>query len=137
MKTTKIKWRLGNLPTPEELRGLVKDSLVSKEEAREILFTLETDDTREKKSLEAEIKFLRQLIEKLSSPSIIIQTIKEVQKPYYQQPWYAPYATWTNAIGTSGSLTVNGSSGITSFTNTANTAAITGTGQSFSDIQTF
>ena len=47
----KILWRLGNLPTPEEIRGLVSDGLLTKDEAREILFS-EKDETKrdEKKS---------------------------------------------------------------------------------------
>ena len=58
--TKKIVWRLSKLPTADELRELVKDKIITQEEAREILFNLETEEERDKKSLESEIKFLGQ-----------------------------------------------------------------------------
>jgi hypothetical protein len=75
MKKTKLVWRLGERPTSEELRNLISDEIISKEEARKILFNEETQEDRDKKSLEEEIKFLRKLVEKLSNSR---QTIKEV-----------------------------------------------------------
>ena len=95
MKETKIVWRLGKLPTTEELRELVKSDILTKEEAREILINLETEEERDKDSLKSEIKFLRELVEKLSKDrGQIVETIKYVEKPYSRYPWYAPYATW-------------------------------------------
>jgi len=67
MKKTKLVWRLGERPTSEELRNLISDEIISKEEARKILFNEETQEDRDKKSLEEEIKFLRKLVEKLSN----------------------------------------------------------------------
>ena len=78
--TTKLKWRLSSLPTPDEVRALVIDEVITKDEAREILFSSETEQERDKKSLEAEIKFLRELVEKLSNQQStkIIETIKYI-----------------------------------------------------------
>lgn len=100
--TTKIKWRLQHLPDPEEVKDLFTTGLLTKEEAREILFSLETEEERTKKSLQDEIKFLRSVIQKLSTPSVIIQTIREVQKPYSGLPWYAPYQQYLVAGGGGG-----------------------------------
>ena len=102
--TKKIIWRLREQPTAESLQGLVTKSILTKEEAREILFSSETEEDRDKKSLESEIKFLRELVEKLSkSRSEIVTIIKEVEKPtYYKEPYWRIYNTWcglgTNAI---------------------------------------
>ena len=91
----KMNWRLGKLPTPEEVRGLVCDKIITNEEAREILFREEEETERDVKSLEAEIKFLRDLVDKLSkNPSTIVETIRYVERPYVKYPWYGTYATW-------------------------------------------
>lgn len=144
--TTKIIWRLANRPTPEEIVELLTAGILTKDEAREILFNLETDEDRDKKSLQTEIEFLRKLVEKLSTnKQVIIETIREVQKPYYQQPWYQPYTTWcsntadtqTNAIYTStsgtGLMSVSNTLGETSSYNMQTQPESAG----FTEIKTF
>lgn len=119
--TTKKKliWRLGKLPSVEELRQLVTDKIITHEEAREILFSSETEEDREKSSLESEIKFLRELVEKLSNDrSRIINVIETIKVPYIRSPWFNLYKDWcdcgtvtyelgdqTIAIGSSSSAT--------------------------------
>jgi hypothetical protein len=93
--TKKIMWRLKEVPTSESLRELVKDGILNKDEAREILFSQEEQTDRTKESLEQEIKFLRELIDKLSTRQKVVEIIREVEKPYRIYPWYSPYATWT------------------------------------------
>ncbi len=93
--TKKIKWRLGTLPSPEEVADLFKQSLLTKEEAREILFSEVDEKERDVKSLESEIKFLRELVERLSKDRTkVIETIRTVQLPYYTQYWFQPYQQW-------------------------------------------
>jgi len=104
--TKKLIWRLKEQPSTESLRGLVKDGLLTKEEAHEILFSVEEEsragsgvETLQVENLKAEIKFLRELVEKLSngSHSPVVTIIKEieVQVPTYKRyPWYVPYVTW-------------------------------------------
>ena len=124
----KLVWRLGKLPSVEELRQLVIDKIITQNEAREILFNTETEEDRDKQSLESEIKFLRELVEKLSqNRSQIITTIKEVEVPYRRYPWYEPYITWYNAPS-SGCLT-NATLGNVTLTASNYT--------NFSDIKTF
>jgi hypothetical protein len=100
----KIIWRLKESPTTEKLSILVKEGILTKDEAREILFSSETEEDRDKKSLESEIKFLREIVEKLSNDkSRIVEVIREVQKPYYYTtPWYGPYQNW--CYGTTGTV---------------------------------
>ena len=130
---TKLKWRLKEQPSTESLRELVKDGILTKDEAREILFSSETEEDRDKKSLESEVRFLRDLVEKLSRDRTqIVEVIREIRTPYYQQPWYSPYGAWCSS-GTIGlSTTVGASDSLTfttSGTNTSNNA--------FSSISTF
>jgi len=100
--TKKIKWRLGELPTPEEVGHLHNLGLLTKDEAREILFKEEEETARDVKSLESEIKFLRDLVERLSKSSgKIVETIRLIEKPYYNQPWYQPYQVWCGLGSTS------------------------------------
>lgn len=136
-KTTKLIWRLSSLPTPSELQELVKDKIITQEEAREILFTKEDSEERDKKSLESEIKFLRDLVDKLSKDrKVITETIKYIEKPYYNYDWYGPYkwyCTTTNANTLNGD-TANAvyNSGTTNL-GTGFTSALL----SFKDIKTF
>ena len=114
-------WRLNQLPDVEEITLLIKQKVITNDEAREMLFRSETEEDRDKKGLESEIKFLRELVEKLSkSKSEITTIIKEIEVPYQRNPWYSPYITWCD--GSSGNYSINAS-------NTTNT--------SFSDIKTF
>lgn len=90
-----LKWRLSKLPTVDELTLLVDKKIITQDEAKKVLFNNETEEERDKKSLESEIKFLREVIEKLSDRSRIVETIKTVEHHYNSQPWYTPYGNWT------------------------------------------
>lgn len=148
MTKTKLKWRLADRPTVSEIESLVEREIISKEEAREVLFSQEVEGERDKKGLESEIKFLRELVEKLSkSSSTIVEQIRYIQAPYVQYPWWQPYQLWctnlaqANALGT----IIGGSSATLASTTTAGQWNI-GIGQSstahsaqssFSSIKTF
>ena len=110
--TKKLVWRLKEQPSSESLMKLVADGLLTKDEAREMLFSSETEEDRDKKSLESEIKFLRSLVEQLSQKRVdnIIKVIEEVRIPYVRSPWYRHYDIWCNAtnsnqLGTGGGMT--------------------------------
>lgn len=96
MKKNKLVWRLSKMPTPEEVRGLVKDKIIAQEEAKEILFSSDGEKERDEKSLKEEIKFLRNLVDKLSNSSTInlVETIRTVDVPYRRYSWYRPYDMW-------------------------------------------
>lgn len=127
--TNKLKWRLGKLPTSDEVLKLVNDKVISKEEARDILFKEELENEVSKTDLESEIKFLRELVEKLSNGNrnVIVETIKYVEKPYCQWNWYKPYAVWTGSINDNVMLC----SGTNQLNNTINTNC------NFSSLETF
>jgi len=96
--TKKLVWRLGKLPSPDEVRELVKDKIITQEEAREILFTAETEKEVSEKDLKSEIKFLRELVVQLSNykPEKIVETIKLIEAPYHSYVWYQPYQRWAS-----------------------------------------
>mgnify|MGYP001588840513 CR=1 FL=1 len=137
--TKELKWRLSKLPTPDELRELVKDKIITQDEAREILFNFETEEDRDKKSLESEIKFLRELVEKLSeNRTKIVEVIKEIQRPYYIQPWYNPYHVWCTTSATGGNTyTTTNTSGGTNALQLSGTSSTGGHAMNFSSIKTF
>jgi len=98
-KKEELVWRLGKLPNVEEITSLIANKIITQEEARDILFNKKIEEERDVKSLETEIKFLRDLVEKLSqSRSQIVEIIKEVKTPYYQWQWYQPYQKWQDNI---------------------------------------
>jgi len=130
--TKKLVWRLKEQPTSEMLRELVKDKILTKDEAREILFNLQEESGRDNESLKSEIKFLRELVEKLANSQKVVEIIREIEKPYYSYSWWRPYDTWcTNSnqlwayTSTTGSVT-----GLKDITTTNSS-------QNFSDIKTF
>ena len=140
MTTKKINWRLKGLPTTDELRELVKDQILTKEEAREILFSQEDEEERDKKSLETEIRFLRDLVTKLSTNRTqIVETIKEVYVPYKRYPWYQPYEIWatggviTTTAGGTGTMYLSTDNSNSTFTASAGNASL----GDFSTIKTF
>ena len=104
----KLNWRLGKLPSPDEVRELVKDKIITQDEARGILFSEQEETERDIKSLESEIKFLRELVEKLSknNSSTIIETIRYVERPYINYPWYQPYQIWCSAQAIGGTQSI-------------------------------
>ena len=112
MKTkTKIVWRLKEQPTSEMLRELVKDGILTKDEAREVLFSSEEQADRNIESFKSEIEFLRELVEKLScDKGQIITTIREIEKPYNPYPWYQPYFTWCGTTDITSSSTTSSTS---------------------------
>lgn len=120
--TKKLVWRLKEQPTTEALKELVASGLLTKDEAREILFSSQDEEDRDNESLKSEIKFLRDLVEKLAKRSEIITTIREVEVPYRRYGWYPCYNTWSSSIGSMSTATMGG-------TNTMN--------NSFSSISTF
>lgn len=128
--TKKLVWRLGKLPTPEEVQNLVKDKIITNEEARDILFKTEEETERDIDSFKAEIKFLRELVEKLSDNKVEITKIVEREYPVYKDwSWYGPYKTWCS----SGTVNLTGNSTITLASNSTSTTYSTG----FSAIDTF
>lgn len=143
--TKQLKWRLGKLPTSDEVLKLVNDKIITKEEAREILFNEKEELEQDEESLKSEIKFLRELVENLSkgNHTRIIETIREVQKPYYQWDWYRPYQVWCSSVSGGGGVTNaiysrTGTTGINSALNISLPSQATTSGNtSFKNIQTF
>lgn len=147
----KLKWRLGKLPSPDEVIMLVKDKLITNEEAREILFNEETEEDRDKESLQAEIKFLRDLTNRLAdSKSSIVEQIRYIEKPYQQWGWYPSYGSWcatvplsngtitgTATVGGSNTLTLSGASSLAYVGSSDADIAWSDDTKSFTDIKTF
>lgn len=95
MKKEELKWRLEKLPTVNELSVLIEKKIITPEEAKEVLFTQEKKEDRDKKSLKEEIRFLKKLVERLSeNRTNIIQTIEKIQPTYIDKRWYEPYHHW-------------------------------------------
>lgn len=63
-----LVWRLKERPTVHEITELVRDEVISKEEARDILFNENTtkSDSDKIKALEKQIEFLEDLVKDLS-----------------------------------------------------------------------
>jgi len=138
----KISWRLKEQPTSESLRELVKDGILTKEEAREILFSLQDTDERSIDGFKLEIKFLRELIDKLVSDRTKVVEIIREREPYWKRyEWYQPYYAWSSnsnqlLCGTDYTVTTTNQAGMTQAGMTQ--AGITNaTTNAFSSIETF
>ena len=88
-----LKWRLSKLPTATELRELVKDKIITQEEARQILFSEDTKVEKSNKDLESEVKFLRELVDKLSENKVteIVKYVEGYYPRYRRWDWFQPY----------------------------------------------
>ena len=131
---------MGKLPEPLEVMHLVQNEIITKEEAKDMLFSEDTEEERDKKSLQSEIKFLRELVEKLSkNPDKIVETIRYIEKPYYNWNWYRPYAVWMSgsSITSSGSSSGTATYVATSGNQLATISGSSGVGGNFSSISTF
>jgi len=97
------------------LQELVSSGILTKDEAREILFNETEESERSVESLKQEIKFLRELVEKLANSQKVITTIREIEVPIYRQyPWWRPYEVWCSYGGqTYTSLNDSGCRGLT------------------------
>lgn len=99
----KIKWRLGDLPTIGDLRDLVKDEILTKDEAREILLSFETQESTDKKGLEKELEYLRRLVEKLSERDpVVVYKYFATHAPNWYYHNYEPvwYKTTMSTLNT-------------------------------------
>jgi hypothetical protein len=111
MKMTNLKWRLQELPTGGEIADLVERDVITKEEAREILFSPKKDnDEEDVKSLKSEINFLRELVEKMANKGSVYVWPSGGYTHWQHYPWYPVYS---QALGTT-------------FTTTGTTSTVSG-----------
>ena len=93
--TSQLKWRLSKLPSVDELLKLVSDKIITQEEAKEVLFNKEIESERDIESYKQEIKFLKEVIDKLGDRDRIITVVKEYIPSILAQPFYQPYYHYT------------------------------------------
>ena len=120
--TNTLKWRLTKLPTVEELTLLVEKNIVTKEEAKKVLFNNETE--RDIESYKQEIKFLKEVIDKLGDREKIVTVVEKYIQPYLTQPFYQPYYFYVTSGTTN--LTMNGTCGGAGGTTNARYTGATG-----------
>lgn len=86
-----LSWNLPELPTGGELAELVDTGVISKEEAREIMFGAAESDKEVIKTLQEQIEFLQDLVKELSKnrPTYIPTITREIHttRPYYEKYW--------------------------------------------------
>ena len=120
-----LKWRLSDLPTGDEVASLVEQKVITAEEARDILFNEEKEDTNQVAALKEEVKFLRELVDTLATKHngwmtiyheyrelkprypVWYNTYEPLMQTYSSKPFGPTFTTTTGAIGTVSSNTVN------------------------------
>jgi len=92
----KLVWRLSGLPTALEVRDLVASEIITKEEAKEILFkTQQTKDSEDElKSLNEQVEFLKGLVENFSQSS----KLGTIHYTPYRYEFTTPIPTWTRTV---------------------------------------
>jgi hypothetical protein len=111
--TKDLRWRLSQLPTGGEIADLVEQGVITKDEAREILFSTPDKQDEDKVSdLKAEIKFLKEVIGQLTKTSTTFVTVPGTYYRYNTQPWFTGYVTagaiqYSATTNTSNALSVN------------------------------
>jgi len=114
-----LQWRLKDLPKIDEVEGLVKAGIISKDEAREIFFkdNEKTTPADELQEIKDELAIIRALVTARDTKTII-REIQQVPTYIYNTPWYRPYVTYCNALSEtktgSTTLTTGGTGGTNS-----------------------
>jgi len=140
-----LVWRLGSkLPTVDEVLKLIDQKIITNDEAKGIFFNDKTDEDRDKDSLKSEIKFLREVVDKLADKATQKTVVYETIQRYSPAVYYGPYATWGNGgiLSTSAGVSAlnlvgtctGGTTGYNMLAGGGNTSA---TNCSFIDISTF
>lgn len=83
-------WRLKQLPTAEGVSKLVEQKIITPEQAKELLFSKPEDPDLEKTALKEQVKFLLELVEKLSHHQRGITLVP------YSQTITTPLIYWKN-----------------------------------------
>ena len=117
-------WRLSTQPTVDEITTLLDKEVITKEEAKEILFRNEEElKVDQLKEIKEEIKFLRDMVLQLSKkdPEVVYRDIyKYIEghptypKPYWKE-WYTLCSNTAKSVGDT--VTYNAMSSFTNGTN--------------------
>lgn len=94
-----LKWRLSKAPTLEDVQSMLKDDIIDKEEARQMLFSTAEQTSEREEALKEQIKFLEKVIEKLTEPKLSVTT---TWPPSYTVTPNYPVKYWVtsgNSIG--------------------------------------
>lgn len=103
-KNTKTKrnltWKLDELPSAGELADLVETQVITKEEAREIMFGSPESDKDKIKALEDQIEMLLGLVKTLSQRTTSIIKVPYIYTPTYEptRPYFEKYWLKTNQV---------------------------------------
>lgn len=112
MTKTKLNWRLKDLPTGDEIATLVQQEVITKDEARELLFKdqEERDTDTEIKALKEQIKFLEQVVHNLSRGRTTTTFIPALQPYWYSTGTLVGKTYTTSTSGSLGAVTYNANS---------------------------
>lgn len=96
---TKLNWRLKELPTADEIASLVEQEVITKDEAREMLFKdkEEASSDKEIKSLREQIEFLERIVDSLSKNRGGIVTYTPTYPTYWK---WQPNTVLCSSLGT-------------------------------------
>jgi hypothetical protein len=132
-----LKWRLSDKPTLKDVESMLDKDIINKDEAREMLFSLNKPATKDEqvKALEEQVEFLKTVVEKIANkpPQVVWGYINTYTPTYlwsgtrYVNPYVITGSFGTslmNSVVTAGSL--NGSSGTTTTAFNANNHLSTG-----------
>ena len=112
----KLVWKFKDLPSAEAVSSLVKEKVITPEEARSILFREEVKRSDEVEALQEMVKTLSEMVKDLMSRSQSV-TLVPYTKVVTVPRRYETY--WINAVGNAGGITMSsvpGTSGNTTYT---------------------
>lgn len=100
---TNLIWRLPKLPTMEEMTHLIDKGIITKDEARAILFKdpEEKIDATDLEEIKDELKLLRKIVT-ATSPTVIIREIHSAPQYIRTRPYWNDYNFYCNAVSAAG-----------------------------------
>lgn len=103
MTKKKLNWRLTDLPTAGEVAELVDSGVITKEEARDILFNEKDNESAQVDELKRQIEFLEKIIENVSLGHRTILTYTPALPQYTY--WRRNPNIWMSTAGSRGMTT--------------------------------
>lgn len=128
MMTKKLVWRLSEKPSGDVINRLVERQIITKEEARDVLFS---EDEQPKKATPNEIDDVKKEVELLREIVLALASKRDAATVIYKYvdrwpyTWTQPYVTYCSSNGgAGGSLTIGTgttTNAYSTFTNASNT----------------
>lgn len=113
MTKKNLIWRLKDKPSVEDVTELLKEQVVTKEEARDLLFNEAGSDSEKLRDLKKQVEYLEDLVKELSKSRVQnypVVTPAYVEKWIERKHWEPSWIYYSSNVSSTGSTFTNNTS---------------------------